>query len=42
MFKWFLAESKSYMNYGKSYPKWKFWLRFPVAYIRFSYYLAIN
>lgn len=37
-FKWFLKESKKFMGYGVSTPKMLFWLRFPLAYIKFEYY----
>ena len=34
--KGFVKESQSYLNYGKSYSKCKFWLLLPLAYIRYK------
>lgn len=37
-FRWFLRESKSFMGYGTYTPKLSFWLKFPIAYMKFLYW----
>ncbi len=31
----FLIESKSYMGYGASMARWRFWLRYPLAWLSY-------
>lgn len=41
MWRGFVAESKSYMNYPKC-GRVKFWLAFPVALARYTWYVIVD
>lgn len=36
--RWFIVESKSFMGYGKDTSKLRFWVEFPLAYVKFMWF----
>lgn len=39
---WFIKESKKYKGYGIDTSKIKFWLYFPIAYVKFLFYTYVK